>query len=75
MNRLGQRIFWLFVCLAMTAAGQTPSASVIAFEVASVKLAEQPERGPIFCLVPCSPGERLTVIGTKRNVQRFQRSH
>jgi uncharacterized protein (TIGR03435 family) len=69
MNRLSQRTFWLSVCLTVAAAGQTPPAPVPAFEVASVKPAEQPERSPVFCLVPCSPGERLTVTGTRVDIR------
>jgi uncharacterized protein (TIGR03435 family) len=65
MNWLYQRVFWLSVCLAVPAACQTPPAPAPAFEVASIKLAEQPERMPVFCLSPCSPGERLTVTGTR----------
>jgi len=34
-----------------------------------VKPAVQPERGPIFCLVPCLPGERLTVTGTRVEIR------
>ena len=69
MNRLPQRALWWSACLAVAAAGQTPASTPPAFEVASVKPAVQPERGPIFCLVPCSPGERLTVTGTRVDIR------
>lgn len=69
MSRLSHRNFWLPVCFVVAAAGQTPTAPAPAFEVASVKNAEQPERSPIFCLVPCSPGERLTVTGTRVDIR------
>src|SRR5579883_1991981 len=53
------------MCLAATAGltgseQQMPPATV-AFEVASVKPAADPGRVPIFCVVPCIPGEQLTV--------------
>ena len=53
------------VCLAATAGlsgvdQQTPEPSV-AFEVASVKPAVDPGRVPVFCVVPCTPGEAFSI--------------
>ncbi len=66
-----QRPIVLWATLTVAAAAQTPSPapSGPAFEVASVKPAVQPERGPVFCLVPCSPGERLTLSGTRVDIR------
>ena len=36
------------------------------FEVASTKIAADPERVPVFCIVPCKPGERLSVTGAEK---------
>jgi uncharacterized protein (TIGR03435 family) len=61
----------LWTALAVAAAAQTASHAPpdTAFEVASVKTAAKPDRGPIFCLVPCSPGERLTLAGTRVDIR------
>src|SRR5579863_4640537 len=40
-----------------------------AFEVASVKPAVEPARVPMFCIVPCSPGERVTVTGARVDIR------
>jgi len=64
-----QRTLWLSLALALGAAAQTPPTAAPAFDVASVKPAEQPERVPMFCLVPCSPGERLTVSGNRVDIR------
>jgi uncharacterized protein (TIGR03435 family) len=44
-------------------------AQPVAFEVASVKTAVTPERQPIICLVPCTVGERLTVVGSRVDIR------
>jgi len=54
-------------CLAVTA--QVPDAHAPAFDVASVKPAANPGMAPMICLVPCSPGERLTVEGARVDVR------
>lgn len=41
----------------------------LAFEVASVKTAADPEMVPMFCIVPCAPGERLTVVGSRVDIR------
>jgi len=41
----------------------------LAFEVASVKPAVTPEREPMVCLIPCTPGERLSVVGTRVDIR------
>ena len=41
------------------------AAQPVAFEVASVKPAGEPESIGKICLLPCSPGERLTVKGSR----------
>jgi uncharacterized protein (TIGR03435 family) len=45
------------------------SAQPATFEVASVKSAVEPDRQPIICLVPCMPGERLTVVGSRVDIR------
>src|SRR3984957_4868994 len=57
------------VALSLAVAAQVPDAHAPAFEVASVKPAADPERVPMICLVPCSPGERLTVEGTRVDIR------
>jgi hypothetical protein len=56
-----------------TAAPQEPkpvvSAQPLAFDVASVKTAVPPGREPMFCIVPCAPGERLTVVGSRVDIR------
>jgi uncharacterized protein (TIGR03435 family) len=42
-----------------------------AFDVASVKAAATPAREPMFCLLPCSPGERLTVEGSRVDIRNM----
>ena len=56
-SRLG--LIWLVLAWAPAANTQT------AFEVASVKTAQDPGRVPIVCLTPCAPGERTTVEGSR----------
>ena len=55
------------ICLA--AAAQGPDAHAPAFDVASVKAAANPGMTPMICLVPCSPGERLTVEGARVDIR------
>ena len=43
------------------ASNRPAAAPAVAFEVASVKPATEPGRQPMVCLIPCAPGERLTV--------------
>jgi uncharacterized protein (TIGR03435 family) len=59
-----QSIVILGIMLAPLASGQSP-----AFEVASVKTAVPPGRQPMFCIVPCSPGERLTIAGDRVEIR------
>lgn len=47
----------------------TLSLSAQSFEVASVKPAATPAMEPMFCIVPCSPGERLTAVGSRVDVR------
>ena len=49
---------------ALSSGAQSP-----AFEVASVKAAAEPSRMPMFCIIPCSPGERLTVTGSRVDIR------
>jgi uncharacterized protein (TIGR03435 family) len=44
-------------------------AQPLTFEVASVKPAADPGRVPMFCIVPCAPGERLTVEGNRVDIR------
>ena len=39
------------------------------FDVASVKPAVAPAIEPMFCIVPCAPGERLTVTGSRVDIR------
>ena len=50
--------------LAVPAAAQP-----VAFEVASVKPAGEPDSIGKICLLPCSPGERLTVEGARVDIR------
>jgi uncharacterized protein (TIGR03435 family) len=60
----------LTILLALfLAAGWTLGAQSPAFDVASVKTAADPGMIPMFCLVPCSPGERLTVEGARVDIR------
>jgi len=63
LNFTGKAVLALAGIAALTA--QTK----IAFEVASVRPAVTPGRGPAICLVPCTPGERLTVQGTRVDIR------
>ena len=54
----------LSIFLGMPAFAQSP-----AFEVAAVKTAADPGRQPMFCIIPCSPGERLTVEGGRVDIR------
>src|SRR5277367_3027881 len=57
----------LALCLA--AAAQIPDPHAPTFDVASVKPAANPGMVPMICLVPCSPGERLTVEGARVDIR------
>lgn len=48
---------------------QRAAQTKIAFEVASIKPAVTPGRGPVVCLAPCTPGERLTVEGARVDIR------
>src|ERR1017187_1954081 len=56
----------LLLCPLLTTA---VSAQPTAFEVASVKLAVEPVREMMFCIGPCTFGERLTVAGARVDVR------
>ena len=49
------------ILLAWGQANHPTAAPAVAFEVASVKPATEPGRQPMVCLIPCAPGERVTV--------------
>jgi uncharacterized protein (TIGR03435 family) len=58
------------VCLAVLAASaMAQKPAPVAFEVASVKPAAAPTREPAFCPVPCTPGERITVVGSRVDIR------
>jgi uncharacterized protein (TIGR03435 family) len=46
-----------------------PPAQALAFEVASVRPAAEPGRVPMFCIIPCAPGERLSVEGSRVDIR------
>jgi uncharacterized protein (TIGR03435 family) len=50
-------------------AGRLLWAQSPAFEVASVKAAAEPVRQPMFCIGPCTFGERMTVTGTRVDIR------
>src|SRR5580658_4150216 len=56
----------LILCLS---AGPLLTAQPVAFDVASVKPAADPGMVPMICLVPCSPGERLSVEGARVDIR------
>lgn len=64
------RKLWIAAALIQLAVSAQP----LAFDVASVKTAADPGRMPIFCIVPCTPGERLTVNGSRVDI-RFMSLH
>ncbi len=41
----------------------------VSFEVASIRVAVTPARGPAICLTPCTPGERLTIQGARVDIR------
>jgi uncharacterized protein (TIGR03435 family) len=57
------------VALNVAVAAQVPDAHAPAFDVASVRPAADPGMTPMICLVPCSPGERLTVEGARVDIR------
>ncbi|HEY1341128.1 MAG TPA: TIGR03435 family protein [Bryobacteraceae bacterium] len=62
----------MFRCLPLIAAALCAAGSAApqaAFEVASIKKGVEPERTPMICLVPCTPGERLTVQGSRVDIR------
>src|SRR5690242_271460 len=54
------------IAVAWCAVSAAPQA---AFEVASIKKGVEPERTPMICLVPCTPGERFTVQGSRVDIR------
>ena len=50
-------------------AGPLFGAQLPTFEVASVKAAAEPVRQPMFCIGPCTFGERMTVTGTRVDIR------
>jgi uncharacterized protein (TIGR03435 family) len=58
------RALFAVATLVAVAYAQAP-----AFELASIKTAVDPGRQPILCLVPCVPGERLTVDGARVDIR------
>lgn len=46
-----------------------PSTPSVAFEVASVKVATEPVNELKFCVVPCAPGERLSIVGSRVDIR------
>jgi len=64
------RIALVLALAALIVGTNAPAAPAkIAFEVASVKPAVRPGRGPVICFVPCTPGERLTVQGNRVDIR------
>jgi uncharacterized protein (TIGR03435 family) len=59
---------WIGVTLCLAAAA-AQAADAIAFDVASVKIAVTPALEPMFCIVPCAAGERLTVVGSRVDIR------
>jgi uncharacterized protein (TIGR03435 family) len=57
--------FLLFLGVAAISLAAQPAT----FEVASVRPAATPDRRPMLCLVPCTPGERLTVEGRRVEIR------
>jgi len=53
----------------LTGVPSTAQPATPAFEVASVKAATDPGRQPMFCIIPCYPGERLTVEGGRVDIR------
>ncbi len=65
----GDSLRILLLLAGLPAAAQTLPPAAVEFEVASVKVAATPERQPMFCIIPCSPGERLTVEGARVDIR------
>lgn len=62
--RLLQWCTKLLLLLCLAAKAQAP-----AFEVASIKTAVDPGTAPMICLTPCTPGERLSVDGSRADIR------
>jgi uncharacterized protein (TIGR03435 family) len=64
---------WLLIalapCLAIEPGNALQDSPAIAFEVASVKIAVEPDRSPMFCIGPCTFGERMTVAGSRVDIR------
>jgi uncharacterized protein (TIGR03435 family) len=60
------RLLWLVIFAAGTACARPP-----AFDVASVKAAAKPEKQGVFCVVPCTVGERFDVQGARVDIRYF----
>lgn len=63
------RISLATILLALPLAALALNAQTAAFEVASIKPAVDPGRVPMFCLTPCTPGERLSVVGSRVDIR------
>jgi uncharacterized protein (TIGR03435 family) len=57
--------------LSMLVASGAVLAQAPAFEVASIKVARTPEPGPFFSLIPMTPGERMSVDGSRVDIRFF----
>jgi uncharacterized protein (TIGR03435 family) len=55
---------WMPLALCLAANAQSP-----AFEVVSIKAAVHLGRLPMICLTPCTPGERLSVDGSRVDIR------
>jgi len=60
------RLLSLVILSAAAARAQAP-----AFDVASVKAAAKPEKQGVFCVVPCTVGERFEVEGARVDIRYF----
>jgi len=59
----------LLLVMGASAMAVALSAQPLAFEVASVKAAVTPGAEPMFCIVPCTSGERQTVVGSRVDIR------
>src|SRR5580658_9156473 len=59
------------VSLGLLLASGALFAQTAAFEVASIRIARTPEPGPFFSLIPATPGERMSVDGSRVDIRFF----
>jgi uncharacterized protein (TIGR03435 family) len=59
------------ISLSLLIASGALFAQAPAFEVASIKIARTPEPGPFFSLIPMTPGERMSVDGSRVDIRFF----